>query len=142
MRQCGMPRTESRPAGGEKIFQDPAFIELTMHLYLPQYLVLTHFILQKDNFLLLIEVQLIYSFELISAVQQTDSVIHIYTFFFVFFSIIVYHRILNIVICDIQWISFLQKHKMESHISHCHPHIFEQSILAIFSVSNRSTSFL
>ena len=56
MRQCGMPRTESRPAGGEKIFQDPAFIELTMHLYLPKSLVLTHFILQKDNFLLLIEV--------------------------------------------------------------------------------------
>ena len=57
MRQYGVPRTDFRPAGGEKIFQDPAFIELTMHLYLPKYLVLTHFILQKDNFILLIEVK-------------------------------------------------------------------------------------
>ena len=56
MRQCRVPGTDSRPAGGEKIFQDPALIELTMHLYLPEYLVLTHFILQKDNFLLLLEV--------------------------------------------------------------------------------------
>ena len=44
----------------------------------------------------------IYSVVLISAVQQSDSVIHIYTFFFVFFSIVVYHRILNIVPCAIQ----------------------------------------
>ena len=36
---------------------------------------------------------------LISAEQQSDSVIHIYTFFFIFFSIMVYHRILNIVPC-------------------------------------------
>ena len=39
---------------------------------------------------------------LISAVQQSDSVIHIYTLFFIFFSIIVYYRILNIVPCAIQ----------------------------------------
>ena len=39
---------------------------------------------------------------LISAVQQSDSVIHIYTFFFIFFSITVYHRMLNIVPCAIQ----------------------------------------
>ena len=43
------------------------------------------------------EVQLIYNVVLIPAVQQIDSVIHIYTFFFIFFSIMVYHRILNIV---------------------------------------------
>ena len=33
---------------------------------------------------------------LITAVQQSDSVIHKYTFFFIFFSIMVYHRILSI----------------------------------------------
>ena len=46
-----------------------------------------------------IEVQLIYNVALISAVQQNDSVIHIYTLFFIFFSIMVYPRILNIVLC-------------------------------------------
>ena len=42
---------------------------------------------------------------LISTVQQSDSVIHIYTytFFFIFFSIVVYHRIVNIVPCAVQW---------------------------------------
>ena len=51
-----------------------------------------------------IEVWLIYNVVLISAVQQSDSVIHIYiyTFFFIFFSMMVYHRILNIVPCAIQ----------------------------------------
>ena len=39
---------------------------------------------------------------LISAVQHSDSVIHRYTFFFIFFSIMVYHRILNIVACDMR----------------------------------------
>ena len=40
---------------------------------------------------------------LISAVQQSASVIHIYTFFFfIFFSIMVYHKILNIVLCAVQ----------------------------------------
>ena len=48
------------------------------------------------------EVQLIYNFVLASGVQQSDSDIHIYTFFFIFFSIMVYHRILNIVPCAIQ----------------------------------------
>ena len=37
---------------------------------------------------------------LVSAVQQSDSVIHMYTFF-IFFSILVYHRILNVVPCAI-----------------------------------------
>ena len=37
---------------------------------------------------------------LISAVQQSDSVIHI--FFFIFFSIMVYHRILSIIPCAVQ----------------------------------------
>ena len=51
-----------------------------------------------------IEVQLIYNVALISAVQQSDSVIHIYIYscFKVFSSIMVYHRILNIVPCAIQ----------------------------------------
>ena len=49
-----------------------------------------------------IEVQLIHNVVLISAVQQSDSVIHMYTFFFILFSIMVYHRILNRVPCAIQ----------------------------------------
>jgi len=46
-----------------------------------------------------IEVQLAYNAVLFSAVQQSDSGIHIYIFFFPFFSIMVYHWILNIVPC-------------------------------------------
>ena len=38
----------------------------------------------------------------ISAVQQCDSAIYIYTFFFIIFFIMVYPRILNIVPCAIQ----------------------------------------
>ena len=49
-----------------------------------------------------IEVQLIYSVVLISAVQQDDSVIHTYTFFFILFSIMAYPRIWNIVLCATQ----------------------------------------
>ena len=55
----------------------------------------------------LIEVQLIYNVMLISSVEQSDSVIHIYYiiiyfFFFIFFSIMVYHRTLTIAPCAIQ----------------------------------------
>ena len=53
----------------------------------------------------LIAVWLIYNAVLISAVQQSDSVIYIlyiYAFFFIFFSIMTYHRILNIVPCAMQ----------------------------------------
>ena len=39
---------------------------------------------------------------LISTVQQSDSVIHMHAFIFIFFSIMVYHRILNIAPCAIQ----------------------------------------
>ena len=42
---------------------------------------------------------LIYSVVLVSDVQQSDSVIRIYTLFFIFFSILVYHRVLNVVPC-------------------------------------------
>ena len=42
-----------------------------------------------------IEVELVYNVVLISAVQQNESVIHMYCF--IFFSIVVYHRILTIV---------------------------------------------
>ena len=48
------------------------------------------------------EVQLIYNVVLVSGVQQNDSVIHTYTFFFIFFSIMVYHRIVNVVPCALQ----------------------------------------
>ena len=40
---------------------------------------------------------------LIFALQQSDSVIHIYPFFFIFFSIMAYPRILNIVPCAVQY---------------------------------------
>ena len=40
---------------------------------------------------------------LITAIQQSDSVIHIYAFFFkILFSIMVYHKILTIALCAIQ----------------------------------------
>ena len=45
---------------------------------------------------------------LISAVLPSNSVIHIYTFFFLFFSIIAYHRILNIVSCAIQCVCVIR----------------------------------
>ena len=47
----------------------------------------------------LIEVQFMYNTVLISALQKSDSVIHIYAFFFIFFSLMVYHRVLNLVHC-------------------------------------------
>ena len=50
-----------------------------------------------------IEVYLIYNVVLVSAVQQSDSLIHIYIYIFIYFSIMVYQRILNIVPCAIQW---------------------------------------
>ena len=46
--------------------------------------------------------QLIYNVVLISGIQQSDSCIYIYIFFFRFFSIINYYKILNIVPCAIQ----------------------------------------
>ena len=52
-------------------------------------------------FFFLVKVQLIYSVVLISAVQQSASVIHIYILF-IFFSIMVYHQLLNIAPCATQ----------------------------------------
>ena len=50
----------------------------------------------------LTEVSLIYNVVLISAIQQSGSVIHIYILFFeIFFSITVYHRILDILLHSI-----------------------------------------
>ena len=59
---------------------------------------LTHFIY---NFFFLLKL-LIYNVVLVSDVEKSDSVTYMYMFFFVFFSIIVYHRILNVVTCSIQ----------------------------------------
>ena len=53
-------------------------------------------------FIFFIEVELIYNVVATSAVQQSDSVIHTYTFFFILFSVMVYPRILNIVPCAMQ----------------------------------------
>ena len=66
----------------------------------PQFFVdvcLTHFIY---NFFLL--TLLIYNVVLVSDVQKSDSVTYMFMFFFVFFSIIVYLRILNVVTCSVQ----------------------------------------
>ena len=60
---------------------------------------LIFFLFLKKNYF--IEVELVYNVVLISGVQQSDSVIHICTFFFIFFSVMVHHRILNIVPCAI-----------------------------------------
>ena len=46
---------------------------------------------------------MLYNVVSISAVQQSDSVIHTYTFFFIFFSIMAYPRILSIVPCAAQY---------------------------------------
>ena len=54
-------------------------------------------------FLNFIEAELIYNVVLIYVAQQSDSVIYIYIFFFfTFISIMVYHRVLNIIPCAIQ----------------------------------------
>ena len=45
---------------------------------------------------------MVYYAVLISAVQQSASLGHVGTFFFIFFSVMVYHRILNIVACATQ----------------------------------------
>ena len=45
------------------------------------------------------EVYLIYNKVLISSVQQNDSVIHKHIFFFIFFTIMVYYRMLSIAPC-------------------------------------------
>ena len=86
--------------------QDPAGLWLQPHLpliFFKQFLILkgASVVLEPGFvfcFLILLMVELIY-IVLISAVWPSDSVI--YTFFFIFFSIIVYHRILNIVPCAI-----------------------------------------
>ena len=50
----------------------------------------------------LIEVELIDSVVLITAVQPSNPVIHIYTVIFTFFSVMVYHGIWNIAPCALQ----------------------------------------
>ena len=49
---------------------------------------------------LFVQVELTYNIVLISAVQRSDSVIHIYILF-IFFSIMVYHKMLNMVPCAV-----------------------------------------
>ena len=66
-----------------------------------------HHNLLKELFVVLvnfIEVELIYSLVLISTVQQSDSVIHIYVHppFFRFCSRISHYRVLNRVLCAVQ----------------------------------------
>ena len=66
---------------------------------------LIYFFILLLYFNFFIEVQLIYRVVLIIALQQNDSVMHIYIYiysFFRFFPIIVYYKILNIVPCAMQ----------------------------------------
>ena len=56
----------------------------------------------SDFLVSFIEVQLIYNVVLISAIQQSDSVIHICTFFLNIPFHVAYHRLLNIVPWAIQ----------------------------------------
>ena len=72
-----------------------------------------HFICNKV-FLSLIEVQLIYKVVIISAVQQSASVIQIYISF-IFFSHLDYHRILGRVLCAIQQILVGQSFHVPQH---------------------------
>ena len=55
-----------------------------------------------NSSVLIIEVLLIYNVVLVAGVQQSDSGIYVYAFFFIFFSIMVYYRTLNIVPCAIK----------------------------------------
>ena len=50
-------------------------------------------------YIFFIEVELIYNVALVSAVEPSDSVIHVFAHYFLFFSIMVYHRILTMVLC-------------------------------------------
>ena len=59
----------------------------------------TYFFLFFKKF---VEMQLVYNVVLISAAQQSNAGIHIYMLFFIFFSIMVYHRLLNTISCAIQ----------------------------------------
>ena len=66
----------------------------------------SHFLLYHSYFsaYFFIEVELSYNIVLITTVQQySDSIICVCTFFFLFFSIMTDHRVLNVVPCTIQW---------------------------------------
>ena len=52
----------------------------------------------------LIEVQLSHNIVSISALQQSDSIVLINMYFLIFFFIMIYHRILNIGLCAIEWV--------------------------------------
>ena len=56
--------------------------------------------LNAQSHFLFFEVQLIYKVVLISAIQQSDSVIHVHSFHILF--IMVYQKILDIVLCAVQ----------------------------------------
>ena len=45
---------------------------------------------------------LIYNFVLIPAVQYRDSALYMYTFFSIFFSIVIYLKTVNIIPCALQ----------------------------------------
>ena len=52
-----------------------------------------------------IEVQLVYYFGLVSVIQQSDSLIHTYLFFFRLFSLIGYYKTLSTVSCAMQQVT-------------------------------------
>ena len=89
--------------------------------------------------------------------QQSDSMINVYTFFFIFFSIMAYHRILNIAPFGVQWdivtyrisLFLLTKAKDQAHtLRYISIYIYLREIETVFrkqiSVCNpyKSTSFV
>ena len=78
----------------------PSSVHLWHHIFLIFFLL--HCPLILYFLIYFIEVWLIYNVLLISVVKHSDSVIHIYLFFFIFLSVMVCYMILTIVPCVIQ----------------------------------------
>ena len=91
------PRHSNRPKGIKTCLDSHKF-----SLIILDSLLITRYLFKTSDTLFLvyfIEVELIY--DVLILLYNSDSVLHIYPFFFIFFSIMVNHRILNIVPCAI-----------------------------------------
>ena len=82
-----------------------------------------------------------YNVVLISVVQPSDSVIHIYTFFFIFFSIMVYHRMLNIVPCSAACLCTWSTARWSSALRACRQHLVREGCLPPLQGLRRSQTF-
>ena len=79
--------------------KDLCFLSVRLRLR-PQSSFFKKFLLKYKIFF--IDLQLIYHIVLVSTVHQSDSLMRIYTLFSIFFSIIVYHRVLTLLPCAVQ----------------------------------------